>query len=87
MSPKRTFKNVNAAELLGALGLEPRPSGISVVLGALGTFGLGIVVGAGLALLVAPKPGRVLRDDLLSALGRGEAFDEDLDPHAAQPGI
>ena len=32
--------------------------------GTLGTFGIGLLVGAGLGMLLAPKAGRELRDDL-----------------------
>ena len=32
--------------------------------GALGTFGVGLLVGAGVALMLAPKPGRELRGDI-----------------------
>ena len=35
--------------------------------GTLGTFGVGLLVGAGLGLLLAPKAGRELRDDLRDA--------------------
>ena len=38
--------------------------------GALGTFGIGMLVGAGIALMLAPKPGRELRGDLRERLRR-----------------
>jgi len=42
----------------------------SRVLKALGTFGIGLVVGAGVALLLAPKAGSELRQDLRAKLRR-----------------
>lgn len=52
-------------ELLGRLHLPQgrRRSGDELV-AALGAFGAGVIVGAGLALLFAPKPGRQLRREL-----------------------
>jgi gas vesicle protein len=44
------------------------------LLGTLGTFGIGLLVGAGVALLLAPKPGRDLRHDIRAKIrpGKGE---------------
>lgn len=58
------LKDINKDDILGALGLQTRQSSASWLLGSLGLFGLGMVVGAGVALLVAPKPGAELRRDL-----------------------
>jgi hypothetical protein len=57
-------------DVLGWLGLEPRQSLGSRVLGGLGLFGAGLAVGASVALLVAPKAGRELRGDIKDRLGR-----------------
>ena len=38
--------------------------------GTLATFGIGLLVGAGIGMLMAPKAGRELRDDLRDRLRR-----------------
>ena len=60
----RDLTEMDKEDLLGALGLQSKQSATSWIFGTLGLFGLGIVVGAGVALLVAPKPGSELRRDL-----------------------
>jgi hypothetical protein len=65
------IKNLDKDDVLGMLGLEARRSDTSRVLKTLGTFGIGLVVGAGVALLLAPKAGSELRQDLRSKLRRG----------------
>jgi hypothetical protein len=67
-----TFSDLTSLDrndVLGWLGLEPRQSRGSWVLGSLGLFGAGLAVGASVALLVAPKSGRELREDLKDRLG------------------
>ena len=70
------IKNMDKNDLLGMLGLEARRSDTSRVLKTLGTFGIGLVVGAGVALLLAPKAGNELRQDLRTKFrrdGKGKA--------------
>ena len=55
---------MNREDILNSLGLQSIPERGDNVLPALAIFGAGILVGAGLGLLFAPKPGRELRDDL-----------------------
>ena len=52
------------------LGLESKQSTASWMAGTLGTFGVGLLVGAGIALMLAPKPGRELRGDIRERLRR-----------------
>ena len=70
-----TFRNIAAtvgsitsgltlAHTLGLIGLERRRSTTSHLLPVLGAFGIGITVGAGLGLLLAPQPGARLRSEL-----------------------
>ncbi len=63
-------KDFNKQRLLEALGLEERSSGFSVLMGTLGTFALGALVGASVGLLSAPRPGRELRGKLKKQLDR-----------------
>ena len=63
-------KDFSKDRLLELLGLEQKPGVFSVLMGAVGTFALGALVGAGVGLLSAPKPGRELRRKLRKQLGR-----------------
>jgi len=56
--------NLDKEDFLGLLGLETKHPMTHRMLGTLGTFGIGLLVGAGVALLLAPKPGSELRQDL-----------------------
>ncbi len=70
-SDLKGLKNLDRDDLLEAIGLERKRSSAESLLPALGFFGLGLVVGAGLGLLVAQKPGRELRADLQQKLKTG----------------
>lgn len=52
------------ARLLEAIGLQQRRSVAAVVLPSIGMFGVGLLAGAGLGLLFAPRKGKELRDEL-----------------------
>jgi gas vesicle protein len=60
----RDLTEFDRDDILGALGLQTRSSTASWLFGSLGLFGLGIVVGAGVALVLAPKTGTELRRDI-----------------------
>lgn len=49
---------------LAAMGLQTRRSASDYILPALGLFGVGVLVGAGLGLMFAPKRGVELRGDI-----------------------
>jgi YtxH-like protein len=66
----KDLRNLDKEEILGMLGLETKPSTAKWVASAFGTFGLGLLVGAGVALMLAPKAGRELRGDLRDRLRR-----------------
>jgi len=66
----KDLKNLDKEEILNMLGLETKSSTAGWVAGTLGTFGLGLLVGAGIALMLAPKPGRELRGDIRERLRR-----------------
>lgn len=51
-------------DVLAKLGLQTRASTTDYLFPVIGLFGAGILVGAGVALMFAPKPGAVLREDL-----------------------
>ncbi|HXU64677.1 MAG TPA: YtxH domain-containing protein [Polyangia bacterium] len=66
----KDLKNMDKDDLLGLLGLESKSSTGAWLAGTMGTFGVGLLVGAGIALMLAPKPGRELREDLRDRLRR-----------------
>jgi gas vesicle protein len=76
-----TFKdvrNLDRDDILGVLGLETKRTTGAWLAGTLGTFGIGLLVGAGIALMLAPKAGRELRDDIRDKLRRPGDRDETL---------
>jgi hypothetical protein len=58
------LRDFSKDDVLSALGLTSKPSTSERLLGALSIFGVGLLVGAGAALLLAPKSGEALRADL-----------------------
>lgn len=66
---KRRLGEVERDDLLEMIGLEERRD---KVLPGLAMFGAGILLGVGIGLMLAPKPGAALRQDLKSHLGQGE---------------
>jgi gas vesicle protein len=58
------IKDFSKDDILAALGLEMKSTFTSRMLGTLGIFGCGLLVGAGAALILAPKSGSELREDL-----------------------
>ena len=53
-----------AEDIIRALGLNQRRNGSSEIVPSLALFGAGLLVGAGLALLLAPTSGRELREEI-----------------------
>lgn len=58
------LKDLNKDDILAALGLETKTGFSQRLLGTVGIFGAGLLVGAGVALMLAPKSGTELREDL-----------------------
>ena len=76
----KDLRNLDKEDVLGLIGLESKQSTGAYLAGTLGTFGVGLLVGAGIALLLAPKPGAELRDDIREKLRRSS--DEESIPSA-----
>jgi len=77
------IRNISKDDLLAVMGLQTRSSAFSAVVGSVTLVGIGIIIGAGAALLVAPKTGRELREELgakVNARARklGESVQEEL---------
>lgn len=81
----KDLKHIDRDDLLNALGLESKPSTTVWLAEALGTFGVGLLVGAGLGLLLAPKPGRELRGDIRDRLCHSgdDVIEPEKRPHRA----
>lgn len=59
-----SMRGFGTDDVLAALGLERRRSGLDIVLPAAGMFIAGVMVGASAAFLLAPKSGRETRREL-----------------------
>lgn len=70
-SIKKKLPDVDKDELLELVGLEARRSSAERMVPVLAVFGAGVLVGVGLGLMLAPKPGRELREGLRARLGKG----------------
>ena len=62
------IRDLSKDDVLAAFGLESRTSTAGRVFGTVGVFGVGVVVGAAAALLLAPKTGQDMRQDLSQRL-------------------
>lgn len=58
------IKSIDRNEFLGSLGLQLKPTWSDYLVPALAVFGAGVVIGASVGLLYAPRSGRETRDDL-----------------------
>ncbi len=73
----KELRNMDKDDILGLLGLETKPSAGGWLAATLGTFSIGLLVGAGLGLIFARKPGLQLREDLRERLRRAPADAEE----------
>src|SRR5690349_18016747 len=62
------IKNLSKDDLLNVLGLETRRTAVDYLVPGLTLFGVGLLVGTGVGLLVAPRTGKELREDLAKRL-------------------
>lgn len=58
------LRGLSKADVLAAIGLASKRSASERILGSLSIFGVGLLVGGAAALLLAPKTGTDLREDL-----------------------
>lgn len=64
----KALKHLDRNDVLHALGLEAKSSTAGWMAETIGTFGVGLLVGAGIGLILAPKAGRELRGDIRDRL-------------------
>lgn len=69
----RSIQGFGVDDVLGSVGLERRRSTLDKVLPAVGYVGLGTVIGAGAALLLAPSSGKELRDKVSHQLDEAKS--------------
>ena len=78
------ISDLSKDDILSALGLATKTSTSQRLLGTAGVFGIGLLIGASAALLLAPKSGQSLREDLGERLRRGRNGEPDATvPHGA----
>lgn len=65
---RKNLPELDKDDLLDLVGLEERRTASDKMVPALALFGAGVLVGVGLGLMLAPKPGPELRADLKSRL-------------------
>ena len=70
-SLRKNLPEVDKDDILEMVGLESRRSSAERMMPSLALFGAGILLGVGLGLMLAPKPGSELREDLRERLGKG----------------
>jgi hypothetical protein len=66
------LKKLDKDELLNLIGLETRKETTDYLLPALGAFTVGVLLGVGVGLMLAPKPGNELRNDLRNRFQPGQ---------------
>lgn len=71
-------------DIASSIGLEARASAGGGMFTAFGIFGTGMMLGAGLALLLAPKAGHEIRHDIAEKVGE---ISERLRSQLPQPAI
>jgi hypothetical protein len=66
------LKKLDKDDLLNLIGLETRRDTADYLLPALGAFTVGVLLGVGVGLMLAPKPGNELRSDLRNRFQAGQ---------------
>ena len=66
------LKKLDKDDLLNLIGLETRRDATDYLLPALGAFTVGVLLGVGVGLMLAPKPGNELRHDLRNRIQGGQ---------------
>lgn len=68
----KDLKKMDKDDLLHMIGLETRKDTTDYLLPALGAFTVGVLLGVGVGLMLAPKPGNELRNDLRNRFQTGQ---------------
>ena len=82
----KSLRDMDKDDLLRLIGLQTKRSAAEWLLPSMALFGLGLLVGAGVGVLLAPKPGRELRGDLRNRLqGLSEGMREGYPEQSGAP--
>jgi hypothetical protein len=65
----KDLSSIDKDEILKNLGLQSYRSAALTAIPGIALFGLGVLVGAGVGMLFAPKTGQELRDDISERVG------------------
>lgn len=79
-------RNFSPDDILHALGLEKKRSSTEKMLPMIGIFGAGLLVGAGIALLLAPKSGREIREAIGGQVSKYTSREAAAEGGEARPG-
>jgi hypothetical protein len=79
------LRDVSKEDMLAMLGLQPKKSFFEAALPSLGLFGAGLLVGAGLGILLTPRSGSELRAKLFERYGQKLTAGQAQAEHPAQP--
>ena len=63
------LRSMDKDDLLKSVGLQQYQSAAWTAIPGVALFGLGVLVGAGIGILFAPRPGHELREDLMDRVG------------------
>ncbi|HEX9506805.1 MAG TPA: YtxH domain-containing protein [Myxococcales bacterium] len=64
----KKLRDLDKDDLLNLIGLQSKRTVAEWLLPTVGIFGVGLLIGAGVGLLLAPKPGKELRGELRSRI-------------------
>jgi hypothetical protein len=67
----KNLKDLDKDEILKLVGLQTRSSASDFILPSIGIFAVGVLVGVGMGLLLAPRPGSELREELRETIRGG----------------
>ncbi|HYS80396.1 MAG TPA: YtxH domain-containing protein [Anaeromyxobacteraceae bacterium] len=82
---KKTLKGMDREDVLHRLGLEEHTP-TSDFFSGLGLFAVGVLIGAGLGIMFAPKPGAEIRSQLGGTIKHRTGRGEELPQGSGMPG-